>query len=473
MLRTNCKKIYDFLNKWYKLFKDDTCSVNELLDISFEEKCEEFGFYEDYDRLINDNLLSIEGISEYIQNCEFDLDDAASILYGNWYWYRYLDFNKGMIKDPKTRRWFTKVLKWMLTNLEQSLKMDYGKIVSCKIKTTIFETDRKNNGIEEILTIKNEGKVKRSLKKAGSAKAIITNLTADRKKLNEFINSLSKCFVYGVDAFSESRYGSVEVEFTNSEKIKYRFFCGLRTLLDEEGNNLSEKLRQLCDKEDLLAFDGRLAMVEELVLDYYSDNRKEKLIINRKESSLSYLQDIDGMKLGISIDDKDIRPLFDDIRPQQLISGKSDSLRSYSVSFTMSDGQKICFTGAYDASSLSCEFISFIESIQSIIASYNTGDIFNRSIYSNIGHSKGDYMLCKVMIRRLRKEYYYLSLVDDLCKGDDVIVPGIDNDEQYIGEIKKISFCREKELPCSVFNMRFIERRCVKEDYEFMDEMFY
>ena len=125
MLRTNCQKLFDFLDKCYKLFQDENSTVNELLDKSFEEKCEEFGFYEDYDRLIDDELLSIQGISEYIEYSDYDVYDAASILYGHWYLYRYVIPDKGGIKDPKTRKWFIKVLKWMLMYADHAFNMDY------------------------------------------------------------------------------------------------------------------------------------------------------------------------------------------------------------------------------------------------------------------------------------------------------------------------------------------------------------
>lgn len=473
MLRTNCQKLYDFLNKWYKLFKDEKSTVSELLDKSFEEKCEEFGFYEDYNRLIDDSLLSIEDINEYIENCEYDLYDAASILYGIWYFYRYVDLDKNGIKDSKTRKWFIKVLKWMLMHTGYALNMDYGSLISCKIKTTIFETGRrKNDGIEEVLIIKNDGNIKHSLKKAG-CKAD-NNLTADREKINDFINRLSKCFVYGEDFFLESRYGSVEIEFTNSENIKNRFFCGLRKLVDEEGNDLSMMLRQLCGLYELLGFDGKLKLIDELVLEYSYDNIKEKLIVKREESSLTYIQDIDGRRISISIDDKDIKHLFNDINLDCFFSSNSDSLRKYTGKLVLSNGQELSFSGSYDADSLSNEFVSFIENAGIIIDHYAKGDIFKRSIYSNAKQTKGDYMLCKVVIKRSGKKSYYLSIEDDICIGDDVIVPGLGHDdEQYIANVKEISFCKEKKLPCPLESMKYIERHCTNEDYVFMDEMFY
>lgn len=473
MLRTNCQKLYDFLDKWYKLFKNEKSTVNQLLDKSFEEKCDEFGFYEDYERVCEEGLLSIEGISEFIENNDFDLDDAFSILYGRWNWYRYDELNKSDIKNPEVRRWFIKVLECMLMHVGSALNMGYGDIVSCRIKTIIYNTGyKKKDGIEETLIINKNGEIKRSLKKNG-CKNYPDSFTVESNKAKDYIKRLSKCFVYGNDFYLDSRFGTVEIEFTNTENRKNRFFYGLGKLKDEEGNDLSKMLRELCDLDELLVFDGKLKLIEELILDYCSDNVFEKLIVKKEESSLTYIQDIDGRRMSITIDDQDIKLLFNHIKPDNFISGNTDSLRTFTVSLVLSDGQLLSYDNSYNARSLSDELVSFIEGVGRIIGHYNVGDIFKRSIYNNPKRKKGDYMLCKVSIDRLRKEYYYLSIEDDLCVYDDVIVPGIDNAERYIGTIEEIKFCKENKLPYPLNNMRYIERRCVNEDYEFIDELFY
>lgn len=473
MLSANCQKLYDFLDKWYQLFEDDNSTVSELLDKSFEEKCEEFAFYPDYDRVVNEGLLTIEGISNYIEDSDFELKDAASILFGRWHFYRYGTLNKSGIIDSMTRRWFLIVLDWILGYISYALEMEYGDIVSCKIKTTIFETGyKKNDGIEEILTIKNDGNIKHSLKKDG-CKAVINHLSADSEKVNDFINRLPECFVIGDDPYFEGHFGNFDIEFTDSEKRKYCFDCGLRRLKDKEGNDLSKVLRQLCDTDELLAFDGRLKLIDKLHLVYCSDSIKEELIVEREKSSLCYTQYIDDRKFNLSIEDRDIKPLFNYLKPDNFILCNTDSLRTYTVNLVLADGQELSYYGSYDADSLTEEFVSFIESIGSIIDHYAKGDIFAKSIYSNARKKKGDYMLCKVLIKELRKVYYYLSIEDNLCTHDEVLVPGIDDDKLYIGTVKEINFCNEKELPYPLDSMRYIERRSLNGDYEFMDEMFY
>lgn len=205
-----------------------------------------------------------------------------------------------------------------------------------------------------------------------------------------------------------------------------------------------------------------------------SGEHAEQLIIDRKQGTITYRNQISEEEFATysycSKDRIDKLLLF---FPSNYFSLLKDMVeerieeptqtRKYKILFRDMSGSEEVIEGSYDLGGLPEYWYLFMNEMQSIMASFVEGDLFDRRSYEKPRRRPFDLIICQVSFSEYSDEFSYLTDDDSLKEGDKVLVPLGPRDRENIGRIVFKGYYSEDNAPYPVDKIKKIIKKIEEE----------
>lgn len=385
----------------------------------------------------------------------------------------------------------------MMADMKQTQFIFEGTPIKLHIVSnnmSYFNPPGPGDEVEQHFTISANGRVWFSAYAADyrSGKDIKTrtkNFSIGKDAAMEVLNKVSTYFSEEYTEVFATDIGSWNLKITNTDGKTYEYKGSACAKFEVSGIDLSDLIRDALGIQDLYVFDGndKPDEINRIILDYHiTDKIKpkeiaegtsqeletadyiEQLIIDRETGSIEYIKSI-GTKCKVSrkyeIEDG-IKNLIDDFSENYLFNEISDSPykkiaipneeNEYTITIDYKKKSQRVITGIFDKYGLPDDFDYFASTVFDFIYFYDSGKIFNPSIYGQTKRCNTDYIFCKVIFDKGQKTYYYLTDDDSIEVGDFVLVyAGKDNHEAVVEVVNKEYFNKDN-VPLPVENTKWI-----------------
>ena len=460
-------RYYMFILKYFNELKQSFVTTEDILNHEFYYALQFFTHEQDHiDTSVIDNYDHMEEVIEDIQ----DQDYLLTLITLQWRSLYLLGHTMDRSKD-----WFLLAFERLVFLNRKNIFYFRGvpqKVTLISYHKNVFLIDR---DIKQIVTLHSNGYVKAVnyiLDENGNEKiSKETEEFLNVSVMSDLLEDLAKTF-HDYDDELTTDDGQWNLSIENHLGIEYEYYGPFVKTTHHELKELSEVLRELLDDDSLYIFDGeplrdRMERIQidyhrhtELHLPRFENSQKtvdlhfqEHIMIDRETETLEWTYQIspqchichsyhiqDGISYLL-----DQCSAFDFHDKEELLDDVIDSHESkdYVITINYKYQQQTQITGSFDSQDLPKDYVYFAKLIQEFIEFYGFGEMLNPYVYSQLRHTKGDHIYCKVVFEQSAKTYYYLTDDESICVGDYVIVPvGKDNHEEVV-QVVDIEYYQE------------------------------
>lgn len=362
-----------------------------------------------------------------------------------------------------------------------------------KLKKIRIDSERANDSVLSIedmdiaqrLTIDANGKVYLTHKTSDEKTVQKEKFTILVERVMGIFEILEYCFTVEREMVMSNSTGYWSVTLTNDEGKEFRYGGAMVPLIDPGAflDGISDEIRKLVGREDLLLFDGNPDRVVFICIDYVKKTKEEtgsgltmsgeqveQLIISRELETMTYKVQINEETVatynyhldgGLSVL-LDFFPTdyFCNVKgnPSDVIDDPTVE-RDYSISLRSKYGLEYKIVGSYDRDGLPRDWSKFVDEVKSFMFSFMRNDFFNSNIYRRPKRRISDLIICQVVFGKYSNEYSYLTDDDSLKEGDKVLVPLGPHNKETVAEIAGKGYYAKEDAPYPVDKIKKIIKK--------------
>lgn len=455
------KDINAFARSYLALLTDHHTQERYLLE-GFAESAQSLGFVMDMGRAFQtryseEAMDSPRALLDIIDQ----IDDPmllGSAIFSRW---RYIThWTDSSLLDDENRAWFITALGRLaeLTRPERSASSTLsGDICQVEIISNNRSSGRRpklGEQYEERLTICSDGTVKLSVANfnadPGGHKVIqaLPPIQITEQAAGRLLDILSSHFRYAYEEHGsgtdpEVSPGRWEIILTNTNGHKFVSAGGLGAHFETNGMDLSDLVRRIIGRSQLLVFDGNPDVVHRIEVLYRRGVRngdtiswitQERLLFDRRAESVEHLlEEAPGKRVrsfyyingGVS----SFLDTFDELsfwgiegNPPDVIENE-DEVNAYEISIYTRHGNNRRIRGTYDRRALPRDWAEFIDKTLTFLGFYGYGELFDAERFGKAKRRRSDYIYARVVFENMKGEYVYLVDDESLQMEDLVMVP--------------------------------------------------
>lgn len=492
------QKVHDFALRYLSLYGNPKTDEAKVIE-DFAKTCLELGFDQDDEQqelefFWSDVLEEVEDLKEFGYEIE-DVQRLGSLIFTHWQVIR--SQKESMLLSYAQRQWFCMAF-WHLANLTQdrSSQTDGFKGTLAQIQLVSnncgWRKPKPAEEVEQCVTIGKDGQVEivRYCFVSSQTKAACTQVQAASIPIMaavELMAFTATIFHRSSNCLEYSDWGRWHLALTNTDGEVFQFTGPV----DDDVFylvQLSERIRQQLQANDLFVFDGNPDPVLRVDIRYHKEETiktksqaagelpnyltldyDERLCLDRAAQTVVYIRQagskyeaVSRYRLGDKISkflDKWTEDLFSKIEGDSL-DVLNDPLKSQDYSITIETKyHSYLISGTFDQKGLPSAWPQFIQALEWLLAVHSAGDLFDQGLYGKTRRRQSDYIFCHVEFEYGTKTYCYLADQDDYQAGDLVVVPvGADNREVVV-RIASVEYCSAQNAPYPIEKTKHILRK--------------
>lgn len=357
------------------------------------------------------------------------------------------------------------------------------RIVSERVDDSILAI--KEMDIYQRLTINSNGTVNMTRKTVGEKKSRKERFTIPAERVMMIFAMLEYCFAVEHEMVLSNNTGCWCVTLINDEGKEFRYAGSMVPLIEPGAflDGVSDKIRKLVEREDLMLFDGNPDRVTYICIDLIkktvggndSDSMEpqehgEQLVISRELETMTYKVQVNEesfVTYNYHIEDG-LGVLLDFFPTEYFCNVKGnppDTIadpmvkRDYSILLRSKYGFEYRIEGSYDRDGLPQDWDEFIKEVKMFMSSFMRGDLFDRNAYERPKRRATDLIICQVVFAKYSNEYSYLTDDDSLKEGDKVLVPLGPSNRETVAEITGKGYYAKENAPYPIDKIKKIIKR--------------
>lgn len=474
--------IFEFAKRWLKKYSQQGITEAEISH-GFHNECVVLGFTELEGSQFEEEMLLAQSFEDY-DNRHFL---GALIFYkfrGITHW------ANGELLSEENSAWFRAALARLMVLTEAKepevffFKGALAKLQIHSNKSSYFHTSEPEDEFEQDLTIRRDGQV--TLQRSVFGNDLWQEVTSWREKFTIEKEAVERIFQAVGTFFSQSYQtifatdiGEWNLLLTNTEGETFAFTGSLCCDFYVDGIDLSDLIRDILGKQELLLFDDNQKedVVDYLELDYFKPGQgeqadyREKLVINRDTSSLEYTQIsvVGNLSVQKIVHQEAVEELLNTLEPSYFTEfqeeeglpdlGRPSTAGAYKMQLKFQRQEEMTWIGTFNMHGLPAGFSSFSQELRHFLRRFSVGEIFKASNYLRKERQLDEYIVCSVVFEGGDKGYYYRTEDESMEIGDLVKVPVGEHGHTTVAEIIEIDYYTEEQLPMPFETLKEILKR--------------
>lgn len=460
--------LYAFACKYYAYFLDPGISEDQLTG-TFPKECRSFGFSDAYQEWFCSHY-SREAYTYYedLDRILGQIEDTYVL--GSVLFTRFQELSQGgcpitLMKD--CRDWFAAVLCQMAVlsaGPGDWMPLFTGDPESIRLESRLPEEQvvgRPSHPLcRQVVELHRDGKARISTYTYEERSKQDVLLNRENRMMEEtvaedLLRAMGRFFSRGEPTASSRIAGTWNLTIRNRTERTFSFAGSLCAELIEGEQDLSDRIREALQEEDLWLFDGldKQDRVEKISLEYthtyYLPQRqaliqgqetweqKEYLEIDRTAGTLVYRQqDNQGRTAETSCVDAPrvgrLLATLDGTMFQEEIPGHPANVQvdpaeatNYLLKVTYRHAPQLVLMGSYDKKNLPYDWNVLMEAVVDFLGKEGRGRLLDPQEYQREKRCVGDVIVLQVRIGRWGNPRYYLTEDDTIAPGDQVVVPNL------------------------------------------------